>query len=270
MRPAAGMMEDSGAISYCSAQQARVCTHTDMMTACGAVNPFDGATTGWYGDHGVVAGGDWDDEYGTWNRNYCAANNDGAAVHAWPYGVNEYAYKCCKGIQPFVDGALVTVAQPSGWTCTDSGDLCVENQLQEAGGMHSAIPNCQAKQARVCTHVDMMTACGISGFNPFAGASTGWYGDHGVAADGNWDDEFGTWNRNFCDVNNDGPAHHSHPTEHAGNAYAFRCCKGAPRSCPSTSSSSSTGTSSGGNNNEPGPQPAHASGSTITISACTI
>jgi hypothetical protein len=77
---------------------------------------------------------------------------------------------------------------PPNWHGTDNGDLCVENQLQEAGGMYdTAIPNCQAKQARVCTHVDMMTACGISGFNPFAGASTGWYGDHGVAADGNWD-----------------------------------------------------------------------------------
>ena len=128
---------------------------------------------------------------------------------------------------------------PVGWKCTDSGDVCVEEEMQPAGNMHTdAIPNCAAKQARVCSHSDLMAICG-TGYNPFAGQSRGWYGEHGYVVDpadqnanGDGDDEFGTWNRAFCDLNNDGAA------EHAYNALPFKCCKGAPRSCPAGSATS--------------------------------
>jgi hypothetical protein len=70
----------------------RVCTHTDMQQACGAgYNPYT-AAPGWYGDHGVEGGGNWDDEFGTWNGSSCANNNDGPAYSATS---QSYRYRCC-------------------------------------------------------------------------------------------------------------------------------------------------------------------------------
>jgi hypothetical protein len=70
----------------------RLCTHTDMQQACGAgFNPY-GATPGWYGDHGVAPGLNWDDEFGTWNSASCADNNDGPASEA---AAQSNYYRCC-------------------------------------------------------------------------------------------------------------------------------------------------------------------------------
>ena len=74
--------------------------------------------------------------------------------------------------------------------------------------MHDAIGACKgvAPGCRVCTHSDFLAACGVIS-NPYGtGDGSGWYGDHGLAVGGNWDDEFGVWNRDYCTSNNDGPA----------------------------------------------------------------
>jgi len=118
------------------------------------------------------------------------------------------------------------------WTVAD-GRICIEQTLRGPALMNTAttgaIATCQnvAPGCRVCTHNDMQQGCG-AGINPYAGSTTGWYGDHGTAlagfpagsADGNWDDEYGTWNRDFCDSNNDGPAYHSS----TGAEHYYRCC----------------------------------------------
>jgi len=86
------------AIATCKAVApgCRVCKHTDLQQACGAgiSNPY-GAAVGWYGDHGVdtAYGGNWDDEFGTWNNNGCADNNDGPAYEQ-ARGLS-YNYRCC-------------------------------------------------------------------------------------------------------------------------------------------------------------------------------
>ena len=49
-----------------------------------------------YGDHGATTsgwqGGNWDDEYGTWNRGSVVTNNDGPAYH---YNGMSLPYRCC-------------------------------------------------------------------------------------------------------------------------------------------------------------------------------
>lgn len=70
----------------------RVCTHTDFQQACGAGRTPYTTSTGWYGDHGVSSGGNWDDEYGTWNTASCSNNNDGPANEAAAASFN---YRCC-------------------------------------------------------------------------------------------------------------------------------------------------------------------------------
>lgn len=92
MRPAANMHL---AIAACKAAGpgARVCTHNDFQQACGSgLAPYNGVAAGWYGEHGQVAGGDFDDEFITWNMGGCADNNDGAAQHAAGIAL---PYKCC-------------------------------------------------------------------------------------------------------------------------------------------------------------------------------
>ena len=82
--------------------------------------------------------------------------------------------------------------------------------------MHNAIGVCRGKHAHVCTHNDMLQLAGYG--NPWAGSKSGWYGDHRKAPGGNWDDEYGTWNRGSYHKDNDGPAFH------ADASFPYRCC----------------------------------------------
>jgi len=51
------------ALDACKQEGARVCRHADMQELCGSgLNPYGGHSRGWYGDHGVMSGGNWDDE----------------------------------------------------------------------------------------------------------------------------------------------------------------------------------------------------------------
>jgi len=199
------------AIKTCFAQEARVCTHGDMQELCGSgMNPFEGHSAGWFGDHGSVHGGDWDDEYGTWNRNWCDKNNDGPTAHA----NNVKPFRCCRS------GALSagrTAVCPNQLTAmsTQNGEICASG-FQSQTNIHTAFDRCRGMKGHVCLHNDMQQLCG--GGNPFQGSSRGWFGDHGTASGGNWDDEFGTWDNEVCNGDNDGKAYHSH------HSYKYRCC----------------------------------------------
>merc|ERR1719330_577640 len=109
------------------------------------------------------------------------------------------------------------VVAPTGFQCTDDNTLCY-SQNSGAANMHDAIKTCFAQESRVCTHGDMQELCG-SGMNPYEGHSAGWYGDHGSVHGGDWNDEYGTWNRNKCDKNNGGA------TAHANLVKPYRCCR---------------------------------------------
>merc|ERR1719210_1106454 len=174
------------------------------------MNPFEGHSAGWFGDHGSVHGGDWDDEYGTWNRNWCDKNNDGATAHA----NNVKPYRCCRS------GALSTgrtAVCPNQLTAmsTQNGEICASG-FQSQTNIHTAFDRCRGMKGHVCLHNDMQQLCG--GGNPFQGWSQGWFGDHGTASGGNWDDEFGTWDNQVCNGDNDGKAYHSHTSN------TYRCC----------------------------------------------
>jgi hypothetical protein len=114
------------------------------------------------------------------------------------------------------------------WPVAD-GRICMESTMRSTTtGMHTAIGVCKTvgPGSRVCEHNDFQQACGsraISGIpsvDPYGGVAPGWYGDHGVVASGDWDDEFGTWNYTACQDNNDGPAYHSNNT----TINYYRCC----------------------------------------------
>ena len=90
------------AIATCQNQvpSSRVCKLSDYHQACGdynnnpsAADPFENAqdSFGWVGDKGTTSGGNWDDEYGTRNRDYCTLNLDGPALS---YG-NFMEFHCC-------------------------------------------------------------------------------------------------------------------------------------------------------------------------------
>ena len=79
------------------------------------------------------------------------------------------------------------VAQPpcrAGFWSLGDGRLCMQMTMQTAASMYDngptgAIHVCQAvgPGSRVCTFTDFRQACG-AGLNPYAGVTTGWYGDH--------------------------------------------------------------------------------------------
>jgi len=104
-------------------------------------------------------------------------------------------------------------------------NLCVES-----GGLHPAVSmygptgavnTCKASGAHVCTRPEMYQACAAAGtngipvdFNPYGGATNGWYGDRGIA-----DNSFVIWNGPGCVDDNDA----------IGDDYTailpYRCCK---------------------------------------------
>ena len=82
------------AIETCYGYEAHVCLWEDMMMLCGSGhNPYESMSSGWYGDHGISSGGDYDDEYGTWSADHCASNNDGTARAA----SESFGFRCCRG-----------------------------------------------------------------------------------------------------------------------------------------------------------------------------
>ena len=83
---------------------------------------------------------------------------------------------------------------PTDFTCNAALTLCIKSM--SATTYHNAVSECTALGARMCQHVDMMELCGE--MNPFSASSSGMYGDKATN-----DDWHGTWNRNWCDTNND-------------------------------------------------------------------
>merc|ERR1712146_28754 len=139
------------------------------------------------------SGGNWDDEYGTWNHHAYSSNNDGPAYHA---GQHRWPYRCC--------------TYPTYTRCpshyTRAGGRCFRRH--GTNDIYGALSQCRREGTRLCHHIDMQSICG-HGHNPYSHSNNGWYGDHGFASGGNWDDEYGTWNNRHCSSNNDGPAFHS-------------------------------------------------------------
>ena len=212
-QPAKNAMD---AIKNCFTKGGHICSHGDMFQLAGnGHNPWNGGSRGWYGEHGFATGGNVDDEYMTWNRNHYTHDNDGPAAHGW---TNNLPYRCC--------------SSAPGTVCPSGFKLIGAQCMKDSGGTanyYSAQDTCKSSGAHICSHGEMMEMCANNGANtanPYAGDSHGWFGDHGTTTGGNWDDEFLTWNRNFCDPNNDGPA------EHSTGSKAFRCCKQAATLAP--------------------------------------
>jgi len=199
------------AIAHCTKLEARVCTHGDMQELCGnGMNPYEGVGSGWYGDHGTSSGGNWDDEYGTWNVGSCQSNNDGPALHSG----SQKAFRCCKsGTLP--TGATVVCPPDMQATHTQNGEIC-GSVVHGSLNMHEAIGKCRGHGGHVCLHNDMQQLCAQG--NPYENKVPGWYGDHGKVPGANWDDEFGTWNGGSCGSNNDGQP------RHANERLPFKCC----------------------------------------------
>ena len=171
------------AIDACKKDEARVCEYLDHMQLCAqGLNAKDHAATGWFGDHGKASDGNGDDEYGTWNRNFCTSNCDGVAQH----GHESKAYSCCRG--PSVTRTATTGTCPPETSAmrTTGGDVCA-SAMQSENDMHSAIDTCRKMKAHVCSHGDFFQ---LGATNPWGDVSVGWYGDHGYATGGNIDDEY--------------------------------------------------------------------------------
>jgi hypothetical protein len=112
-------------------------------------------------------------------------------------------------------------ACPENWWGFKGGRMCMENTLRGPGpmsGSSGALATCAAQGGHVCTHADSIIACAW-GYDPTGGVASGWYGDHGTAVGGNWDDEYGVWNTNCNgDFNTDGV-----PSPASASFY-YRCC----------------------------------------------
>merc|ERR1711871_512954 len=97
-------------------------------------------------------------------------------------------YRCC-------GTSLAYNACPHGYQTV--GGMCVYEQHFPPATHHSAQARCEQLGAHVCEHNEAWEMCGHGHdmFNPY---HTGWFGDHGTASGGNWDDEYGTWSRAYC------------------------------------------------------------------------
>ena len=130
----------------CRSNGAHVCSHAEMMEMCGnGANPYSGDGNGWFGDHGTTTGGNWDDEFLTWNRNHCTENNDGPAYHQTAVNL---PYRCC-------NSAPGTVC-PADFKLV--GATCMKDPKKKAS-YYSAQDTCMASSAHICSHKEMMEMC---------------------------------------------------------------------------------------------------------------
>ncbi|MEL7340947.1 MAG: hypothetical protein AAGM67_10705, partial [Bacteroidota bacterium] len=158
-------------------------------------------------------GGNWDDEFHQWNVGSCVPNNDGPAAELDA----KLNYRCCAEA-PSISFAGVTVNKECPTAYTRYGAICYRNpKLSKT--IYEAIQICMKEGAHVCEHTELMTICGFSA-NPFAGNTSGWYGDKART-----DDHFGMWNQNNCLSNNDGPSIHGLTSPAV--VHPFRCCRSA-------------------------------------------
>jgi hypothetical protein len=107
--------------------------------------------------------------------------------------------------------------------------VCVQEAIQPASQAIAAWDTCKAQGAgaRICTYADMQQACSPETLTfrnatanwPFNATFAGWLGDHGLAAGGDTDDEYLTWNVPNCSGNADGAVR---ATDQA--TLPFRCC----------------------------------------------
>jgi len=195
-----------GAIDFCSKEGARVCEYQDVVQLCAEDKTvLVGSEGGWLGDHGVASGGNWDDEFLTWNYPGCSTNFDGVAM--------QYSevrqFSCCRGKAVLGQGAKCP-AQLNVMSTQDK-DVCA-GPLEPIATIHAAIGVCTNKGGHVCSHSQMFQLAHGGEQNPWGGITNGWYGDK-VS-----DDAYGNWNKGSYTANNDGGAHWGQTT------MAFRCC----------------------------------------------
>ena len=200
------------AIATCGAEGGHVCEHAEMQTLCGVMNPFTGVTnSSWYGDHGRLSSGDWDDEFRTSAGGSCepGISNDGG-VRA--RGDDKLWFRCCAGAQNFNYREEKTHGCPSGFS--RYGGVCYKKP-PKAASMHNALTVCATYESTVCTHRELQAVCAAGG-NPFALSNDGWFFDKGTAAG-----QFQTWSVQGCSTNaGTGEAPSSTVKE-------FRCCRPA-------------------------------------------
>ncbi len=111
----------------------------------------------------------------------------------------------------------------AGFSPVNGGRLCVEDTLEAARPLYSAIPYCQTipgngVYAHVCGYKDAMDACaahanGLLGYDFFGGTQPGWYMDETA------DNTFETWNNTACTADANGA-----PQDAYGFSAVFRCC----------------------------------------------
>eukprot|EP00968_Pinguiococcus_pyrenoidosus_P008011 scaffold562_cov227-Pinguiococcus_pyrenoidosus.AAC.8 len=200
------------AIATCSSLEGHVCRMHDMFQLCSAgYNPYSGISPGWYGDHGKAGGGDFDDEYASWNRGSCTPNNDALGRTATS---ETLPYRCCGRARGYETVEAIQKVCPDGFT--QAGSLCWMNPGASLKA-RVAVDYCANSGARVCRHTDMQEICGY-GVNPYQGNSTGWYGQADQS------DMYWTWNQGQCgdDGDNDGPSRIA-----SSSPLPFRCCRDA-------------------------------------------
>jgi hypothetical protein len=199
----------------------------------GTASTLYGTNASIYANNANVAGGgimvsddggffDYNDGPVTFNGStgLVIAGNSGSGSSNAYLRVKQLAGTGNRPVYADANGTLTTTGCRSGFWAVADGRICVESTLRGPNNAWDAIGVCKgvAPGCRVCEHNDLQQACGSGIGNPY-GATYGWYGDHGVASGGNWDDEFGVWNSNGCANNNDDPARHG--GDHSLN---YRCC----------------------------------------------
>lgn len=119
--------------------------------------------------------------------------------------------------------AVAALSCPTGFYQAGP-NLCIESAatVHPATDAFMAAGICRTMQGgHVCSRSEMFQACAAVGtngipatYNPYGGATLGWYSDHGPG-----DDTYFEWNNASCVDNNDGPS------QPATTLLSYRCCK---------------------------------------------
>jgi hypothetical protein len=122
-----------------------------------------------------------------------------------------------------LQAAVATLSCPNGYYQAGP-NVCIESAAtpHPATDAFMAAATCRTMQGgHVCSHSEMFQACAAVGtngipatYNPYGGATLGWYSDHGPL-----DDMYFEWNNASCADNNDGPP------QPAPTLLPYRCCK---------------------------------------------